>query len=61
MCILFPDVRNYVKEVIMGMIEVHAEVSTSFHPFVSAVKLGDDCIQNLHLGRYIDGYIQSEI
>ena len=27
--------RNYVKEVIMGMIEVHAEVST---PFISAVK-----------------------
>ena len=30
-CCMIPDVRNYVKEVIMGMIEVHAEVSLNFY------------------------------
>ena len=29
--------------------------------FVLAIKLGDNCIQNLHLGRYIVGYVDGNL
>lgn len=44
-----PDVRNYLKEVIMGMIEVHAEVYSISPSFINRVmtKIVDAVVEEI--------------